>query len=98
MFPSKKNKTKGRYSDLYPKYQVLNIKWFSLCHIHIMTSLKNLIFILFYILHDLQVPFFLLTLLTLLIFGGQNSLIPHVKAIPVFFFFERQRKEFYFII
>lgn len=80
MFPSKKTKQRGDIQICIPNIKFFKkIKWFSLCHIHIMTSLKNLIFILFYILHDLQVPLFSFNSVDTFIFwGGGDSLIPHV--------------------
>lgn len=59
---------------------------------------KLLIFILFYILHDLQVPFFSFNSVDTFDFLGAKQSHTSCKGNPCFFFFERQRKEFYFII
>lgn len=67
-----------------------------------MTSLKNLIFILFYILHDLQVPLFSFNSVDTFIFfggGGQShTSCSLLKAIPVFFLREAKKRILFYNI
>lgn len=68
-----------------------------------MTSLKNLIFILFYILHDLQVPLFSFNSVDTFYFfffgGGQShTSCSLLKAIPVFFLREAKKRILFYDI
>lgn len=69
-----------------------------------MTSLKNLIFILFYILHDLQVPLFSFNSVDTFYFfwggGGEqyHTSCSLLKAIPVFFLREAKKRILFYNI
>lgn len=61
-----------------------------------MTSLKNLIFILFYILHDLQVPFFSFNSVDTFDFLGAKQSHTSCKGNPCFFFLREAKKRILF--